>query len=201
MSTRAPKIYATLLLLPAIVMCGCSDFEEPAPTRARNEGWSTIRMPFITRDAAYDAGLKAMQQWFKIAEASKVDGQIRSVTTEYEQKGGTGRIRDAALGFKNRMRRTATIYVEGEGQGSVARCVVEVQRLDTAEYRTFQDNDRFDDTANQTPIDRDASVRTTKDQVWTDMPHDRQLEGDILSVLRAKATSAQPTTASAPAAE
>src|SRR6185295_12477365 len=178
MSTSNSKLVRsiglTLLCLVAITPGGCSDFEEPTPTRAHNEGWSTIRLPFITRDAAYNAGLKAMQQWFRIAESSKADGQIRSVTTEYEQKGGTGRIRDAALNFKNRMRRTATIYVEGEGSGSVARCVVEVQRLDTADHRVFQNNERFDDTPNQTPIDRDASVSTTKDQVWTDMPRDRQ---------------------------
>jgi len=133
-----------------------------------------------------------MKQWFRVAEASPVDGQVRSVTTEYEQRGGTGRIRDTALKFPNRLRRTATLYVQPWGEGSVVHCVVDVQRLDTADHRVFRDMERFDDYPTDTPIDREAGVTAAQDQVWTDLPRDVQLERDILEVVRSKATEGTP---------
>jgi major membrane immunogen (membrane-anchored lipoprotein) len=180
------------------LLAGCSQLGDTSSSRTHNEGWSQIRMPSVSQPAAFDAGKHAVQQWFRIAEASVKDGQIRSVTTEFDQKGGTGRIRDAAIKYKNRMRHTATVYVESDGTGSIARCMVEVQRLDTADHHAFRDNTRGDDRPNQTPIDGEASLTAKQDQVWTDMPRDRQLEMDILNVLRAKAGGGQPASTSTP---
>ncbi|QDV92235.1 hypothetical protein RAS2_33540 [Phycisphaerae bacterium RAS2] len=178
---------------PVLLGAGCPGDSSSGLSSRRSRGEGTaIRLPHIAPAAAYDACLHSMKQWFRVAEASPVDGQVRSVTTEYEQRGGTGRIRDTALKFPNRLRRTATLYVQPWGEGSVVHCVVDVQRLDTADHRVFRDMERFDDYPTDTPIDREAGVTAAQDQVWTDLPRDVQLERDILEVVRSKATEGTP---------
>ena len=173
-------------LLAAALAGGCSDAKERDVEMGggRESGWSQMQLPGVTRDAAYEAGVYAVQQWFRLAETSADSAVIRSATEEYEQKGGTGRIRDSAVGYRNRMRRTATLVVRPLGEGCVAKCRVQVERLDTADHRVFRRNDQFGDVPNETPIDREAAVSAKQDQVWTPMPRDRQLEREILNVLR-----------------
>lgn len=181
--------------LAAAVLAGCSELGGSGIGGERAEGWSQAALPNIPRDEAFEAGVHAMQQWFRLEETSSSDGVVRSVTMEYDQKGGTGRIRDAAIGYRNRMRHKATLIVVSQGTGSVAKCLVSVQRLDTADHRVFRDNSRFQDYPNETPIDREAGISASQDQVWTDMPRDRKLEQEILGVLRNRAT---PSPQSAP---
>ncbi|MBI5764575.1 MAG: hypothetical protein HZA51_13740 [Planctomycetes bacterium] len=181
-----------LLALFSLTLAGCSSLEEPTPGRARNEGWTTIRMPNTSRAVAFDAAQHAMKQFFRIDKISNSDGQIRSVTVEYDQRGGTDRIRDVVK-TKNRMRRTATLFVQEQGPDCIARCIVRVQRLDTSDHRLNRDQNQFVDYPNETPIDRDAGITASQDQVWTDMPRDRRLESDILSVLRGRLGQGAPT--------
>lgn len=166
------------------LLCGCGDFASAPIQSARTEGWSQAQLPGVSQDAAFDAGVYAMKQWFRLEEVSPSLGQIRSVPTEYTQSGGTDRIRDTALKFRNRMRRTATLAVLGGDDGAVARCEVRVQRLDTSDYRIFKDMDRFDDYSSETPIESGAGATPEQRETWTDLPRDRKLEGEILSVIR-----------------
>jgi hypothetical protein len=186
-----------LMLSGPFFVSGCSDSDSGLATPRRNEGWTTIRLPDTTKAEAFEAALYAMKQWFRLEQVSPVDGQLRSVTMEYDQRGGGERIRDTALKFRNRMRRTAYLHVQEQGADCLARCIVRVQRLDTADHRIFRGNDTFTDYPTETPIDREAGVSAGQDQVWTDMPRDRQLESDILGVLRSRlqgaTTRAVPT--------
>ncbi len=181
-------LWAVLIL--SYVPAGCSDSRGWGLGGENTNGWSSVSLPDVPRQQAFDAGVYAMQQWFRLDEASPEDGLIKSATTEYGQRGGTERIRDTLLKYPNRMRRTATLSVESFGSGSMAKCVVRVERLDTADHRVFRDNERFDDYPNETPIERDAGVSAGQDQVWTDMPRDRALERQILDVLRSRVTAA-----------
>lgn len=165
-------------------LAGCSDFGGSGLGGERTEGWSQITLPNVSRDAAFEAGVHAMRQWFRLDDVSADSGVIRSAASEYDQKGGTGRIRDAAIGYRNRMRHQATLIITDQGTGCVVQCCVAVQRLDTADHRVFRDNSRFQDYPNETPIDRDAGISSSQDQVWTDMPRDRKLEQEILGVIR-----------------
>ncbi|MEK6642769.1 MAG: hypothetical protein AABZ08_02580 [Planctomycetota bacterium] len=187
-----------LIACSLLTIGGCSGLEEPSPSRARNEGWATIRLPNTSRADAFEAGQYAMKQWFRIEQVSPVDGQIRSAMAEYDQRGGTERIRDAVK-TKNRMRRSASLYVQEQGTDCIARCIVRVQRLDTADHRIYRDTNQFVDYPNETPIDRDAGITAEQDQVWTDMPRDRRLETDILNVLRSKL--GKPTSSSSPSSD
>lgn len=180
--------------LALTLLAGCSEWGDTRIVGERTDGWSQTILPNVSRDEAFDAGVHAMRQWFRLDEISPEDGVVRSTAAEYDQKGGTGRIRDAAIGYRNRMRHKATLIVIGQGTGSVAKCLVSVERLDTADHRVFRDNERFQDYPTETPIDRDASVSTDQDQVWTSMPRDRKLEQEILGVLRNR-TSKTPASA------
>ena len=175
---------------------GCSEAELSSPARARNEGWTTIRLPNTSRAEAFAAGEYAMRQWFRLEEVSPNNGQIRSVMMEFNQRGGTERLRDAVK-FPNRMRHRARLVVLEQAPDTIVRCIVEVQRLDTADHRVFRANERFTDYPNDTPIDRDAGITAGQDQVWTDMPRDRQLESDIVSVVKSRVGNKAPATTQA----
>lgn len=177
-------------------LTGCSEMGGSDIGGERTEGWSQAVLANVPCGEAFDAGVHAMRQWFRLEDVSPGDGVVRSTLAEYDQKGGTGRIRDAAIGYRNRMRHRATLIVTGQGAGSVAKCMVSVERLDTADHRVFRDQERFQDYPTETPIDRDAGISASQDQVWTPMPRDRKLEQEILEVLRNRAA---PSPQSAPA--
>ncbi len=180
---------ATVLLALSFIVCGagCSDAPRTKTSGGRAAGWTPTRLPNVSKAQAFDAGVYAMRQWFRLAETSPSDGVIRGTAEEFDQQGGTGRIRDGAVGYRNRMRRIAALTIREQDGGSVARCRVQVERLDTADHRVFRRQQQFGDVPNETPIDREASVSAEQNQVWTPMPRDRNLERQILALLRDRA--------------
>ena len=184
--------FAPLLALAPIA--GCSELAGSGLGASRAEGWSQVTLPKVSQAEAFDAGVYAMRQWFRLENISPESGLVQSAMSEYDQRGGTGRIRDAAIGYRNRMRRQASLVVEDTGNGSIARCMVKVERLDTADHRVFRDNEQFQDYPTETPIDREAGVSARQDEVWTEMPRDRGLEREILAVLKNRVLPTVPIT-------
>jgi hypothetical protein len=172
-----------------ILAGGCSEIDRAELRRTKTEGWAQLRLPGTSKQAAFDAGVYAMRQWFNLRSVSAERGLIEAIPAEYEQKGGTGRIRDAAIGYTNRMRRTGAMMVEDRGTGCVVKCRIGVQRLDTADHRVFRQNEQFGDLPTETPIDREAGVSPQQNRVWTDMPRDKSREREILAVVRNRVTS------------
>ncbi len=193
--TRVRALIVAPLFVSAACLTGCSENGESTHDRAslRSRSWAQTRLPNTPPDVAFDSATHAMGQWFRVAEADRATGLIHAEPEEYEQEGGTGRIRDAAIGYRNRMRRLATLLVQEAGSGSIVRCRVSVQRLDTADHRVFQQNDEFGDVPNDTPIEREAGVSPQQDRVWTEMPRDRALERQILNLIRDRATDQAAT--------
>lgn len=175
----------TILAACALVLAGAQGCSELSTSSAdRNIGGVTpLKMPTVPTDRAFDAGLIAMRQYFNHVDATRAEGRLTSGWAEYDQKGGTGRFRDTALNFRNRMRRRATLWISSAESGAVAKCQVRTQRLDTADHRAFQQQQQFNDLPNSTPIDRDAGTTTEQNQAWTDMQRDRQMERELLQVL------------------
>ncbi len=177
------------LLALVLSAVGCSDSGPSSridTRRSATADWTQARLPNVPSDAAYAAGMYAMQQWFRLAEMDPDRMVIQSAPSEYEQKGGTGRIRDAAVGYRNRMRRIGALVVQEVADGCIVKCKVVVQRLDTADHRVFRANQQFGDVPNETPIQQEAGVSPRQEQVWTDMPRDRGLERQILDVVRSR---------------
>lgn len=189
-----PIVLRLALILGWAPLAGCSELAGEGLGSPRAEGWSQVALPKVSRAEAFDAGVYAMRQWFRLENVAPEGGLVQSSLSEYDQKGGTGRIRDAAIGYRNRMRRQASLVVEDTQNGSIARCIVKVERLDTADHRVFRDNEQFQDYPTETPIDRDAGISARQDEVWTEMPRDRGLEREILSVLKNRVLPTAPNT-------
>jgi hypothetical protein len=129
-----------------------------------------------------------MRQYFNHVQDLRLEGRLVSGWAEYDQKGGTGRLRDATLNYRNRLRRRATLWISAAEPGAVAKCQVRTQRLDTADHRVFEQQQQFNDLPNSTPIDREAATTTDQNQAWSEMQRDRQMERELLQVLSNIAT-------------
>ncbi len=179
-------------LLPALFATGCSDLQTDTQPRTAQSRWNRINLPGTSPDAAFDAAVEAVRQYFTTFDASRANGRIETSMVEYTQRGGTGRIRDDALKPSNRMRRQATLLVTSTGDGAAVLCEVRVQRLDTADQRAYQQHREFNDVPNQTPIERDAGVTGAQSESWTDMPRDSKLERDILESIHGRVMRSKP---------
>lgn len=160
--------------------------------------WSREVVAVPAGESAFDAAKFAVSQWFAIDRAEPQDGLITTFPAEFEERGGTGRFRDAAIRFPNRMRRKAIVRISQTGDHASVDCVVIRERLDTSDYRVFALNRQFDDVNNQTPIQEDAATSARQNEVWTEVGRDRGMERQILNVVREKLGGA---TSPAPAAE
>lgn len=174
----------TLIPLLAFSLSGCIEPTQPSRARTATAGWTPLQLPGVSRDNAFEAGIYAVKQFIPSVTTSVNDGVVESVWVEYEQRGGTGRIRDEAIKYKNRLRHRIVLAVTPAGSGSSAQCQVSVQRLDTTDHRMFNQQSQFDDRNDQTPIDQDAGVSASQSEAWTDLPRDRDLERQVLDVLR-----------------
>lgn len=162
---------------------GCSEmWQSPAP-QSTAAGWTPLALPGTSPDAAYEAGLRAMRQYFPSVKTVSAGRVIESGAAEYTQEGGTGRFRDGALKYKNRMRRMATLQITETASGCLVQCQVRRQRLDTADHRTFRQQRMFEDVPNETPIDRGDSADPSQSEEWTEMQRDTALEREMLEVL------------------
>jgi hypothetical protein len=170
----------------ALVAVGACNGPEQRGSRTGDTSASMRRLPGTSPDVAFDASVEAIREYFTQAFPSRDLGTVESPMVEYEQRGGTGRFRDTAIGFRNRLRRKATIWVAPAEAGSVVRCQVRVQRLDTADQRTFQSQQQFNDVPNETPIEREAGVDPSKEQAWTELERDTALERELLSVVMSR---------------
>jgi hypothetical protein len=184
------------MLLTLGLVSGC----DPAPgvTDVPRANWSRQRMADADGGRAFDAAQYALRQWFTIDVADRSEGLLTTVPAEYDERGGTGRIRDTAIKYPNRMRRRATVRVQGDGAEVSVDCVVIRERLDTADMRVFRLNRQFDDVGNETPIEQEAGSSAGQNEVWTDVGRDRSLERQILDVVRERLGSqTQPAAAGA----
>ena len=180
------------VVLVSLVVGGCSDLGSSAiDRRGRSAGWSQITLPDVSVDEAYVAGRYAVSQWFRLIEDDPSRGYLESAYEEGTQRGGTGRLRDTAVNYPNRVRRRAMMMVEPRGTGCTVKCRVAVQRLDTADHRVFRQNDQFGDVPNDTPIDRDAATSASQNQVWTDLPRETSREREILAIIRDRVSNRQ----------
>jgi len=153
----------------------------------------TERFAGVTAATAFDAAEFALRQWFRVDQSRPDEGLLTTFPSEYDERGGTGRIRDDAVRFPNRLRRTATVRVRSTADGAAVECVVKRERLDTSDHRVFAHARTFDDLPNQTPITAEAATTPRKNEVWTDLGRDRALEMDILRTVRERLADQTPT--------
>jgi len=191
---RAAEYVAAMFILAT--GAGCSSNSDGVTDRPRVEGWSQRRVTGVTVDQVIEASKASLRQWFGrvVVEPSAVV-LVQGGPTEYTQKGGGDRIRDS-IGFNNRLRRTASVQIRPTEDGCQIECVVERQRLDTADHRVLQENRGGSDVPNATPIERDAGLTKDQQDAWTDLPRDRDMERSVLtSIVNRLNTAAKPAPA------
>lgn len=174
---------ALLISMLLLSFAGCDD-ADPRLTDIPRQNWARQRFPDATEKQLFAAAQYAVRQWFPIKSADPEAGLITSYPLEEQERGGTGRIRDTAIHYPNRIRRRATVRLLPEGGTTVVECVVIKDRLDTADMRVFEKNRQFDDVNNQTPIQTEAATSARQNEVWSEIGRDRGMEQRILAVIR-----------------
>lgn len=172
-----------LSMLVVAALTGCDD-ADPRLTDIPRQNWARQRYPDATEKQLFAASEYAVRQWFSIKSADPEAAIITTYPLEDQERGGTGRIRDTAIRFPNRIRRRATVRLLPEGGTTVVECVVIKDRLDTADMRVFEKNRQFDDVNNQTPIQTEAGTSARQNEYWTEVGRDRGMEQRILAVIR-----------------
>ncbi len=184
-----------------VSLAGCDD-ADPRLTDIPRQNWARERCPDASKAQVFAASEYAVRQWFGIKNADIEAGIITSTPLEEQERGGTGRIRDTAIHYPNRIRRRATVRLLPEGNTVSVECVVIKDRLDTADMRVFEKNRQFDDVNNQTPIQTEAATSARQNEFWTEVGRDRGMEQRILGVIRERLGSpSHPAAASSPATE
>src|SRR5262249_22316120 len=111
-----------ILLSSVVTLMGCDS--NPRMTDIPRADWSRERLADAGTDKTFAAAKYALQQWFTIDIANPAEGLLTTAPSEYDEKGGTGRIRDTAIKYPNRMRRRATVRVLPAGSEVSVECVV-----------------------------------------------------------------------------
>jgi len=173
------------------LLTGC-DNADPRLTDIPRQNWSRQRFPGATDKQIFAAAEFAVRQWFGVKGADVDAGIITTYPLEEQERGGTGRIRDTAIHYPNRIRRRATVRLLPESGVTVVECVVIKERLDTADMRVFEKNRQFDDVNNQTPIQTEAATSARQNDFWSEVGRDRGMEQRILDVVRERVGAVSP---------
>jgi hypothetical protein len=154
--------------------------------------WTRDRLAQVSDEAAFEASRHALSQWFRIDDTQS---SRRRLVTFYDQsviQGGTGRIRDDTVGYRNRVRRRGEIRLTPRDGATVVECRVQRERLDTTDARMASRQRSYDESPTDTPIQYEAGVSAEQAQVWTDIGRDRELERQILDVVQARLGGRRP---------
>lgn len=170
-----------MLVALMMLLAGCEAGERS--TFVTRQGWSSRGIDNATAAQVMDAARYALGQWFTVSETRPSEGLVLAAPSEFDERGGTGRLRDAAIGYRNRVRRRAAVRIRSAARGVTVECIVIKERLDTSDHRVFAMNRQFEDVPNQTPIAGEGATSSSQNEVWSDVGRDRTLERDILAAL------------------
>jgi hypothetical protein len=131
------------------------------------------------------AATEAFRQYFRLDRDASTAHTLISVPMEVTDPETPPRVRDI-LGTPNRFRRVAELYLQQEGGDVLARCRIQIQRLDTAERAAFARQSRNDDRPTETPIDREGAASARRIDEWTDVGRDRQSEQELLTAIETR---------------
>lgn len=194
---RALRQVCATVSLGMLLLCGCA--EETGTSPDTGAGASRDLFAGADYDAVFDAGRSAAAQWFHIDQSRADIGRITTLPAESDERGGTGRIRDETIRYQNRVRRSATLRIHPQGDAVVVECVVVLERLDTADHRTFAQQRTFNEQPTATPVTGEAGVSARQSEAWTEVGRDRGMERKILDSIRMRVQGPRSATASRPA--
>ncbi|NOX57504.1 MAG: hypothetical protein GXP29_01430 [Planctomycetes bacterium] len=173
---------AVLVAISTLMVTGC---ESTGPTA---KTFSYVRLTGVDRDAAFLAATGAMRLDYILARVDREEGTIRSVPEETEEEVTTPRVGDL-VGVARRVRRIATAHITGNGKNSEVWCRVVLERNESNEHNLFAYDMQLDDTATETPADREAATTTAQNSIWRVVRRDKRAERQLLNNVRELVTN------------
>ncbi len=186
-SRTAPALALTLLPLLA---AGCAETTATGPARAAGD-FATRRIADASLSDVRPEAERVFRQYFRVDPAASTAVSIVSYPEELEGRGEGRSVRDALTISPSRQRRIAELRLRQDGQGVVALCRIQTQRLDTVERAAFAGT-RGDDRPSERPIDRTGNTTTPRREEWVNLGRDRKTEAAILDAIQRPFTATQP---------
>lgn len=127
------------------------------------------------------AAEKAFRTSYRVDREASAPGLWASLPEEVTRH-DPERLSDVIRVTRRRHRRIAYLQVLAEGEQTLARCRVVLQRLETVERSAFARTRGYegDDRPGDTPIDRAGSVSTSTREEWVNVGRDREAEQMLL---------------------
>ena len=166
-----------------LMLAGCTE-----QTRsARN--YHAKRMTGVSKADAYRAAKATLREYdFRLGEEDRAKGRLRSVPRAETMAGGTGRLRDTALKYPNRVRRIALLEIVPHAEALELMCKVLLERLDTSDHKVFRREHGTHDVPSDTPIQEDGGLSGGENEVWTLVRRDRALERQMMAAWEERMT-------------
>ncbi len=178
---------AAVLATMGLWCAGCGD------QVAREQAFSNVRIPNVSREQALQAAQLAFRQYFPIDRVDEAEGVFYSRPTEVVEKGRPERVRDLLTQTPNRRRQVAEVRVAPRGNDVIASCRVQVQRLDTSERRAFVPQTGDDRPSVNTPFSTEAGASAPQREDWVDVGRNRDLEQQVLDSIVSRLTTPAAT--------
>ncbi len=156
------------VLLAVPMLAGC-----------QNERFRSMRLGEVDVEKAYQAGVTVFGDYYKVAEA---DGRTRRITGRPK----TVKAPPDRLFSTSASREVAVLRIRRDGAVTWADVRVDIQRRQSAGYRSLSGLTDRDDVPNRTPAQDDAPLRPEQDEVWQVTGHNYQIERKMLQDLYAR---------------
>ncbi|MFO0839345.1 MAG: hypothetical protein U1D55_12580 [Phycisphaerae bacterium] len=187
-----------VLLAVALSLSGCAatDLETAYQSRLID----TADVAAVRREAEV-----VLRREFPRLTASRGGDALTSDPIEYRASSASGSARDL-VGAPSRLRRIATFSLAPQGERTVARLRVDIERQESRQAAAFQSSDaRLSDSPAQSAIERDAATTERQNEVWVRVRRDRELERALLEDIQSRfaaeaAVASRPTTQTTPPA-
>ena len=166
------------LLGAAMLLSGCAPDGAGADVRYRS-----VIIDNATPDDLVYAAEALLTREFAGTRVNTAAHTIVTEPLEYSTAKESGSARDL-YGGRSRMRRTARFVADEQGDRTVARLRVEVERRDDGRRRASQSAaGRLGDAPAWTPIEEDAATTESQNAVWTRVRRDVGMEQRLLDEL------------------
>jgi len=157
-----------LLLVAVSMLAGC-----------QNERFRSMRLGDVDFDEAYRAGLEVFAGYYGVADTDartgRVTGRPKLVSAPPDK-----------LFSSTPSREVAVLRIRRDGALTWADVRVDIQRRESASYRSLAGLTGPNDVPNRTPAQGDAPLRAEQDQVWQVTGHNYDVERKMLKDLYAR---------------
>ena len=185
------RMGATVMGIVALALAGCA--REMSMT-----GQTARVIESASPSQVLTAAVSLLRQEFGRVKPGPGPDALVTEPVEYDTSRESGTARDLYRG-RSTMRRTAQFSVAPDGDRTVARLRIDIERQDAGRAAGAQPAAAgYADSSPRTPIERDAATTARQNAVWTFVRRDYQMERQLLDDLQNK--FALPLPATEPAA-